>query len=168
MTQTRTSRPIHRHPHALRVVVAFAVLTALVVGLLAVPTTAAPMVVAVAAAAPCDTDSDCAVRNPGVQGYGVADPFPMGDPMADDLVPWDISDGALEEFRVALIEAGFSGRDDGTDDLIYAPVFMVMDVPGGTWTTTPDGPKRCVDFATTGVECSDGVYLYWHPDYIGD
>lgn len=85
---------------------------------------------------------------------------------ADEVVALDVSDPALEELRVALIESGFSGESgDGTDDVIFVPVWAVVDVPGGTWTVTDEGPKRCVDWATTGVECTDGVYLPWHPDF---
>jgi hypothetical protein len=157
-------------------VVAFAVLAALMVGVLAVPTTAAPMVVVAVAATtdvvPCDTDSDCAARNPDVAGYGVA---PTSDPNSPVTVYSDgwasiTFDRSTEDFRVALLKAGFIGNvGDRSDSVIWAPVWAVMDVPGGTWTVTPNGGARCVDFWTTeGKECSDGTFLPWHPDYIGD
>lgn len=72
-----------------------------------------------------------------------------------------------EELRVALLEAGFVGDPLDGMEAIYAPAWSVIDVPGGTWTVTPFGGMRCVDWATTGAECSDGVYLPWSPDFVG-
>lgn len=97
-----------------------------------------------------------------------ADPVIYANDPADTLYPVLITPDRAE-LGFALLDAGYTGHgDDGTDAVIYAPMWMVVDVPGGTWTTTPEGPKRCVDFRTVeGVECSDGVYLPWLPEYIG-
>lgn len=108
--------------------------------------------------------------HPGTQGYGVAPSTQSWDgPMADDLYPIDVSMPSLEEFRLAVTEAGYTGRDDGaegTDFVIWAPMWMVLDVPGGTWTTTPYGIARCVDFGTTGAECSGGEFIPGWPDFV--
>lgn len=96
-----------------------------------------------------------------------AAPARADGPEPNRVIAVDVSSPVLEELRVLLLEAGFTGEfGDGTDDVIFVPTWAVLDAPGGTWTITPDGPARCMDWATTGAECTDGVYLPWLPDFI--
>lgn len=176
MTNTQTPRRTTAYSRAL--IVLALVLAALAFGMGTASTASASTPTPVPT---CGSDAECSAMNPGPdgEGYGtswakavayvygapVVDPM---DPMTDGpLYPLDVSSPALEELRVAVIDAGYSGRDDGSDNVLYVPMWMVLDVPGGTWTTTPWGPARCVDWATTGAECSGGEYIPGWPEFLG-
>lgn len=67
----------------------------------------------------------------------------------------DTTDPVLWE---ALIRDGYRGMPGDGCECLYVPAWTVLDVPGGTWTVTPDtGPRRCED-GTTG-ECTGREFL---------
>lgn len=80
-----------------------------------------------------------------------------GEVRAPRLVSVDAetADAALWD---ALRSQGYTGVQGDGHERLYVPAWTVVDVPGGTWTMTPDtGPRKCEDGAT--AECTGTEFL---------
>lgn len=83
----------------------------------------------------------------------------IDNPFYMPIVAIPADDEATAEGVDALLAAGYVGDPTDHAETLYAPENLVINVPGGTWTVTMDGLRQCVDFDTTGAECSGTEFL---------